>query len=462
MFLDTDNDGVGDACDNCRLVSNFDQTDSDGDLIGDVCDNCPIVENADQKDENNNGIGDVCEGFDQGTSTYATVSNPFAVYRLMGDQHYELANHLGNVLSVNTDRKLSKAISELDPIYLKQARPTIDYYIFVPDVISYNDYYPFGMLVPNRHGSSNSSRYGFQGQEKDPETSMEAFQLRMWDGRLGRWLSPDPYGQYASPYLGMGNNPVNLIDPDGGWASGGGDDDIVDGGTLREVVVYPMMDKYSFSDWLFRSHLEKNNSYYFNIVKNLENRGIYNRLQTVQKDYWKGFSGQFANGGATGMEYTKPFVQLLALGTAPVLIAYAAPAMAPAIASTSVPVIAAKTGISASVQYGLTGKINGIAALSDGVLIPGASAITGSAFEYGYDFNKGKTISTSIFGDKSLDNFGREAVVAYTFGKFLNGVHNNLGPKMIGNGTLDAPFFNTFTEIYIQTANYGVQSSVTK
>jgi hypothetical protein len=45
---------------------------------------------------------------------------------------------------------------------------------------------------------------------------MEAFQLRMWDGRLGRWLSPDPYGQYASPYLGMGNNPMNLIDPDGG------------------------------------------------------------------------------------------------------------------------------------------------------------------------------------------------------------------------------------------------------
>ena len=67
------------------------------------------------------------------------------------------------------------------------------------------------MLVPNRHGSSNSYRYGFQGQEKDPETGMEAFQLRMWDGRLGRWLSPDPYGQYASPYLGMGNNPMNRV-----------------------------------------------------------------------------------------------------------------------------------------------------------------------------------------------------------------------------------------------------------
>jgi hypothetical protein len=59
---------------------------------------------------------------------------------------------------------------------------------------------------------------------------MEAFQLRLWDGRIGRWLSPDPYGQYASPYLGMGNNPTVTIDPDGGfswfgaalrWAAGG-------------------------------------------------------------------------------------------------------------------------------------------------------------------------------------------------------------------------------------------------
>ena len=46
---------------------------------------------------------------------------------------------------------------------------------------------------------------------------MEAFQLRLWDGRIGRWLSPDPYGQYDSPYLGMGNNPINGTDVDGGW-----------------------------------------------------------------------------------------------------------------------------------------------------------------------------------------------------------------------------------------------------
>src|SRR5699024_6801559 len=32
----------------------------------------------------------------------------------------------------------------------------------------------------------------------------------------GGWLTVDPYGQYFSPYMGMDNNPVSSIDPDGG------------------------------------------------------------------------------------------------------------------------------------------------------------------------------------------------------------------------------------------------------
>jgi hypothetical protein len=40
--------------------------------------------------------------------------------------------------------------------------------------------------------------------------------LREYDAVIGRWLSPDPAGQYASPYLAHGNNPVSRIDPDGG------------------------------------------------------------------------------------------------------------------------------------------------------------------------------------------------------------------------------------------------------
>jgi RHS repeat-associated protein len=103
--------------------------------------------------------------------------------------NYEITDHLGNV---------------------RATIPSKDQ-VVAP---SYADYYPFGELLPSRN--SLNYRYAFQGQELDKETGMEAFQLRLWDGRLGRWLSPDPHGQYASPYLGMGNNPISLIDPDGG------------------------------------------------------------------------------------------------------------------------------------------------------------------------------------------------------------------------------------------------------
>jgi hypothetical protein len=41
----------------------------------------------------------------------------------------------------------------------------------------------------------------------------------MYDKRFGRWLSPDPYNQFASPYIGMGNNPVSFGDPNGGMAA---------------------------------------------------------------------------------------------------------------------------------------------------------------------------------------------------------------------------------------------------
>ncbi len=40
--LDTDTDGVIDACDNCLAVANPDQADGDGDGMGDACDGCPL------------------------------------------------------------------------------------------------------------------------------------------------------------------------------------------------------------------------------------------------------------------------------------------------------------------------------------------------------------------------------------------------------------------------------------
>ena len=85
-----------------------------------------------------------------------------------------------------------------------------------------SDYYPFGMAMPSRT-LAGGYRYAYQGQELDPETGKEAFELRLWDSRLGRWLTPDPAGQFASPYLGMGNSPIISIDPDGGTCYSNGE-----------------------------------------------------------------------------------------------------------------------------------------------------------------------------------------------------------------------------------------------
>lgn len=71
---DTDNDQIGDACDddddadeipdtqdNCPLKGNPVQADADGDARGDLCDNCIYIENGDQADLDQDGVGDACD-----------------------------------------------------------------------------------------------------------------------------------------------------------------------------------------------------------------------------------------------------------------------------------------------------------------------------------------------------------------------------------------------------------------
>jgi RHS repeat-associated protein len=107
---------------------------------------------------------------------------------------YELSNHTGNVLAIIGRSKTNG-----------QA-----------DVLSYNDFTAMGL--PVGEGGDQNYGYGYQGaySGQDEQTGWNNFELRMYDSRIGRWLSTDPYQQYWSPYVGMGNDWINGVDPDGG------------------------------------------------------------------------------------------------------------------------------------------------------------------------------------------------------------------------------------------------------
>ena len=93
------------------------------------------------------------------------------------------------------------------------------------DVLSYSDYYAFGMKMPGRSGQAASGkyRYGFNGKESDGEWTdnfgdFYDFGARMYDSRLGRWAAVDPLmAKYSSlsPYNGIGDNPIIFVDLDG-------------------------------------------------------------------------------------------------------------------------------------------------------------------------------------------------------------------------------------------------------
>jgi len=79
---------------------------------------------------------------------------------------------------------------------------------------------------------------GLEGQEfvDDFGVGQYEFFIRNYQPSLGRWGATDPYDQFASPYLAMGNNPVSRIDPDGGFSETGAVIGAIVGGTSAYVA----------------------------------------------------------------------------------------------------------------------------------------------------------------------------------------------------------------------------------
>ena len=90
-------------------------------------------------------------------------------------------------------------------------------------IVNISDYYPFGAIMDGReYAVAGQYRYGFNGKEKDDETFGEGdeydYGMRIYDSRLGRFMSIDPLtAKYPwwTPYQFAGNMPIRAIDLDG-------------------------------------------------------------------------------------------------------------------------------------------------------------------------------------------------------------------------------------------------------
>lgn len=143
-----------------------------------------------------------------------------SVKHQIGSRTYELTNHLGNVLSVISNKPIPH-----------QNGTNVDYWL--ADIRQATDYSPFGVQLSARNiakftpGTSTpisgaDGRYGFQGQEEDDEVKGEGnsinYEFRMHDPRIGRFFAIDPLAKeypFYSPYAFSGNSVINSIELEG-------------------------------------------------------------------------------------------------------------------------------------------------------------------------------------------------------------------------------------------------------
>jgi RHS repeat-associated protein len=157
-------------------------------------------------------------GVDRSSKTLASSSFyiPETIAYRSTRQHksYELSNHLGNVLTNLSDKKLGVDLN---------ADERANFY--GADVLSYADYYPFGLEMPQRTFDPGPGladlRHGFNGKEKDAwgdSPTNYDYGFRIYNPAIGRFLSVDPLTQsypFYTPYQFAGNKPIWAVDIDG-------------------------------------------------------------------------------------------------------------------------------------------------------------------------------------------------------------------------------------------------------
>ena len=92
----------------------------------------------------------------------------------------------------------------------------------MPEIYTVNNYYPFGMIINSLSFGVEGYRWGFNGQEMDNEIkgigNSYSFTNRIYDSRLGRFISTDPLTQdypWNSSYAFAENDIIRAKDLEG-------------------------------------------------------------------------------------------------------------------------------------------------------------------------------------------------------------------------------------------------------
>jgi RHS repeat-associated protein len=253
--------------------------------------------NADEKRVEYNSTGLVSRVSDKNNNTLATFMYDERGFRInkvtyssgiISYTSWYVNDYSGNILSVYDDKEVQNTYkqteipingrSKLGSVIINGSQ--VDYVYSISDhlgnvratigrlkvggeavILTWTDYYPFGDVMDDRHNPIASSfvsdRYGYQGcfSEKDAETGWNSFELRMYDAQIGKFLSGDPFSQFNSAYLAMGNNPINSVDPNGGSAVG----DFIDKNINKNVWQYVL-----FGDITLLNTIPKRTQNYLN------------------------------------------------------------------------------------------------------------------------------------------------------------------------------------------------------
>jgi RHS repeat-associated protein len=133
------------------------------------------------------------------------------------------------------------------------------------------------MMMPGRsYTAGNSYRYGFNGKENDNEVkgvegSQQDYGMRIYDPRLGRFLSVDPLTKKypeLTPYQFASNTPIQGIDLDG-------------------------LEIYYSADGTLLGKMGTNTSVY--LVNDDYVQKLPQTIKTIEKDPWNSLEKLFAN-----------------------------------------------------------------------------------------------------------------------------------------------------------------------